>query len=264
MKKIGQLCSGDRFCYGMTGPYCFFWKTDYAVQFLLHWIEQRLRRFSEDDWPALGDFGCGCRRPLLPVKHVLIGGGTPNVDDMGARLAADLCEAIKKRFDLSCYVMICAPSKNEHIDILWQVGADEIGMNIEFYSDDAWNQYIPGKTKFIGKKRYLEALEYAVSRFGPINVRSILVAGLEAPEHTLKGAEKLASMGVMPILSPFRPLDGTESASVKGFDSRTYFDMYLEAYASSMHYGIPVGPTCIPCQNNTLALPLPGGVYHCY
>jgi len=24
MIKIGQMCSGDRFCYGITGPYCWF------------------------------------------------------------------------------------------------------------------------------------------------------------------------------------------------------------------------------------------------
>lgn len=202
--------------------------------------------------------------PIMPAKHVLLGGGTPNMKDMGAVLAAELCKAIKKRFNLSCYVMISAPSKNEYIDLLWKAGVDELGMNLEFYSDDARQKYIPGKEKYIGKSRYYDALEHAVSRFGPINTRSILVTGLENPEHTISGVESLASIGVMPILSPFRPLNNTELEHTRGFDYKTYFDMYLEAHSRSIRHGIPIGPTCIPCQNNTLALPLPGGLYRCY
>jgi hypothetical protein len=202
--------------------------------------------------------------PVVPARHVLLGGGTPNVDDMGAVLAAELCKAIKKRLDLSCYVMISAPSKNEYIDLLWEAGVDELGMNLEFHGDDAWQQFVPGKARYIGKRRYFEALEYAVSRFGPINTRSILIVGLEDPEYTIEGAEKLASMGVLPILSPFRPLNGTDLENARGFDHDTYFDIYAEVHARAMRHGIPTGPTCIPCQNNTLALPLPNGMYRFY
>jgi len=87
---------------------------------------------------------------------------------------------------------------------------------------------------------------------------------LEDPEYTIEGAERLASMGVMPILSPLRPLDGTELEDARGFDHRTYFDIYVEVHTRAMHYGIPTGPTCIPCQNNTLAVPLPGDTYRFY
>jgi hypothetical protein len=264
MVKIGQMCSGDRFCYGMTGPYCFFWKSGNRCGFCSIGLNKDRDTARKITSQLLEVLAMAVEDPVLPAKHVLLGGGTPNVDDMGAVLAAELCAAIKERFSLSCYVMISAPSKNEFIDILWQAGVDELGMNIEFYSDDAWKQFIPGKAKHIGKKRYFEALEYAVSRFGPINTRSILVTGLEDPEHTIEGAESLASIGVMPILSPFRPLDDTELEHMRGFDHKTYFDIYVEAHSRSMRYGIPTGPTCIPCQNNTLALPLPGEIYRCY
>lgn len=264
MVKIGQLCTGDRFCYGMTGPYCFFWKANRRCKFCSIGLNKDRDAARKTVSQMLESLAAAVEDPAIPARHVLIGGGTPNVEDMGAILAAELCEAIKKRFDVSCYVMICAPSKNEFIDILWRAGADELGMNIEFYSDSAWEQFIPGKAKYIGKKRYFEALEHAVYRFGPVNTRSILVVGLEDPEHTVEGAERLASMGVMPILSPFRPLDGIELENVRGFDYKTYFDIYVEVHARAMRHGIPTGPTCIPCQNNTLALPLLGGTYRFY
>ncbi len=264
MVKIGQMCSGDRFCYGMTGPYCFFWKRGRRCKFCsiaLNKDEDASHKTVDQMLEALAE---AVNDPALPAKHVLIGGGTPDGEDMGAVLASELCYAIKSRFDLSCYVMISAPLKNEYIDILRDAGADELGMNIEFYSDAAWEEMIPGKHRYIGKQRYLEALEYAVSVFGPINTRSLIIVGLEDPEHTVEGAEKLASMGVMPILSPFRPLNGTELEDKRGFDHPTYWDLYVEIHQRASEYGIPTGPTCIPCQNNTLALPLPGGMYRFY
>jgi len=264
MAKIGQLCSGDRFCYGMTGPYCVFWKASSRCKFCSIGLNKDRDAARKTVDQMLEALAAAVEDPVIPARHVLLGGGTPNVEDMGAVLAAELCEAIKKRFDLSCYVMICAPSKNEYIDLLWQAGVDELGMNLEFYSDSAWEQFIPGKAEYIGKRRYIEALEYAVSRFGPINTRSILIVGLEDPEYTIGGAELLASMGVMPILSPFRPLERAGLENRRGFDHKTYFDIYSEVHTQAMRYGIPTGPTCIPCQNNVLALPLPGDIYHFY
>src|SRR5690606_32443491 len=113
-------------------------------------------------------------------------------------------------FDISIYVMICAPLRNEYIDQLYDSGVDELGMNVEFWSEQAWETYIPGKHRRIGKQRYLKALEHAVMRFGRINTRSIIIAGLEPLDDTLEGIKFFASMGVMPIISPFRPLRGTE------------------------------------------------------
>jgi hypothetical protein len=264
MVEIGQLCSGDRFCYGIKGAYCFFWQHEKRCKFCSIGLNRDRDASRKTVDQMMETLAAAVSDPSIPAKHVLLGGGTPNIEDMGAVLIADLCEAIKKRFDLSCYAMLSAPSKNEYIDMLWQAGVDEIGINLEFHSEDAWRMFIPGKDQYIGKKRYLEALEYAVSLFGPINTRSILVVGLEDPEHTIAGAEKLASMGVMPILSPFRPLDGTDLADARGFDHQLYFDIYTEVHTRAMGYGIPTGPTCIPCQNNVLALPLSSDMYRFY
>lgn len=264
MSKIGQMCSGDRFCYGMTGPYCWFWKSERRCKYCsigLNKDRDASRKQLNDLVEALQ---YAVSDPALPAKHVLIGGGTTEGEDMGAILAAETCRAIKDSFDLSCYVMIVAPLKNEYIRLLKDSGVDELGMNLEFFSDAAWEAYIPGKQRYIGKQRYLDALEYAVSLFGPINTRSLLVVGLEKPEYTIQGAELLASMGVMPILSPFRPLTGTNLENGHGFDYLTNWRVFREIHESISRFGIPTGPTCIACQNNILALPYPGGLYRHY
>lgn len=264
MAKIGQMCSADRFCYGMTGPYCWFWKPDRRCKYCSIGLNAKLDYSKKTEDELIKTLSHAINDANNPAKHVLIGGGTPDGEDMGAVLASKLSNVIKKNFDISIYVMICAPLENKYIDMIKDAGADELGMNIEFYSDEAWNKYIPGKNKYIGKKRYFEALEYSVKLFGPINTRSLLIAGLEDMSYTIAGANHLASIGAMPILSPFRPLNGTELENEHGFDVQTYWDMYKQIHENVTKFSIPTGPTCICCQNNTLSLPLPSGVYRKY
>lgn len=264
MRRIGQMCSGDRFCYGMTGPSCYFWKKERRCQFCsigknydADAARKQKKHFVEVLSEAVND-------PRLPAKHVLIGGGTPPGADMGAILAAEYCREIKSLFpSLLTYVMIAAPLTNDYIDLLHDSGADELGMNLEFWSDKAWQNYIPGKNNEIGKQRYLDALEYAVTLFGPVNTRSILIAGVEDLNCTFEGAMHLAQMGVMPIISPFRPLNGTVLENRRGATGSDYLDLWERLDAEAQALGIPVGPTCIACQNNTLAMPF-GERYHYY
>ncbi|MBK9749684.1 MAG: radical SAM protein [Chloroflexi bacterium] len=263
MKRIGQMCSGDRFCYGMTGPGCHFWSEVNRCRYCSIGNNFDADAVRKQEKHLVEVLGHAISDGSHPAKHVLIGGGTPPGEDMGAVLAAKLCKAIKQHYNISIYVMIAAPLKNDYIDMLYDAGADELGMNVEFWSDEAWHMYIPGKEKEIGKKRYIEALEYAFSKFGPINTRSILIAGLEDFSHTVEGAIQLASRGVMPIISPFRPLTGTMLENDSGFDADTYTRMFSELSEKlSSEYDMPLGPTCVCCQNNTLALPI--GKYYRY
>lgn len=264
MKLIGQMSSSDRFGYGMTGSYCSFWKPAHRCRYCSIGLnkERDLSRKSVDQ--LLDVLDSAINDPILPAKHIMLGGGTPNEDSMGAKLASELCREIKKKFEISCYVMIAAPLKNDYIDMLYDSGVDELGINMEVYSDEAWEKYIPGKLERIGKPRTIDALQHAVDRFGPINTRSLLIVGLEDPEFTINGSEFLASMGVMPILSPFRPIKDTILENHSGFDAKTNFDIYVEVHSKIAKYNIPTGPTCIPCQNNSLALPIPNSYYRYY
>lgn len=255
MSRIGQMCNADRFCYGMTGPGCQFWHQERRCRFCSigdNYDGDAARKKAKHMIEVLGE---AISDPRQPAKHVMLGGGTPPGEDMGAVLASELCREIKAHFNISVYVMIAAPLKNHYIDMLHDAGVDELGMNIEFWSENALAEYCPGKYQEIGKRRYLEALDYAVEKFGPINTRSILIVGLEEAEHTIEGAIELASRGVMPILSPFRPLNGTLLEHRRGFSAEAYYAIFEEISTSIDKYDIPLGPTCICCQNNTLTLP---------
>jgi hypothetical protein len=255
MASVAQMCSPDRLCYGMTGPACSFWREDIRCQYCSIGTKvnpDALRKQEDELYETLE---AALTEATWPARHVLLGGGTPSGPDMGAKLAARLCRGIKARFDLSVYAMIVAPLRDEFITELHAAGVDELGMNLEFWSDTAWRTYIPGKTERVGKRRYLAALEYAHSLFGPERTRSILIAGLEPAADTIAAVSTLASLGVMPILSPFRPLAGTILEGARGLSTGEYVALFETCKAVTEEAGVPLGPTCICCQNNTLSLP---------
>lgn len=254
LKRIGQMCSSDRFCYGMTGASCFFWKEDRRCKYCSIGNNYDADAAKKQEKHLLEALRAARNDGSLPAKHVLIGGGTPPGDDMGAEIVTRLCEAIKSEFDISIYVMIAAPKSDQSIVDLKNAGADELGLNLEFWSDYGWD-FIPGKRDYIGRDRYLSALEKTAEVFGPIAARSILIAGVEPAEETLKAVEHLSSIGVMPIISPFRPLENTMMEGVRGFSADQYWDLWFEAEKLCRRHDLPLGPTCKACQNNVLALP---------
>lgn len=255
MHRIAQMCSPDRLCYGMTGSKCAFWNVQDRCRFCSIGLNASYDELNKKEEELYEVLSYAMNEDRYPAHHILLGGGIPNGPDMGALLAAKLCKEIKSRFNISVYVMIAAPLEDKYIYELYDAGADELGINLEFWSEEAWRQYIPGKMRHIGKHRYLQALECAVKLFGPVNTRSLLVAGLESEYDTLTGVETLASMGVMPILSPFRPLKGTTLADNTGFTTEQYIKLYEESMRICQVKELPLGPTCICCQNNTLTLP---------
>jgi radical SAM protein (TIGR04043 family) len=252
--SIGQMCSGDRICIGMT-RHCAFWKREDRCTFCSIGLNAPREAAVKTPARIAETVEVAAYDPVLPARHVLIGGGTPNQEDRGAIFAAAVSRAIKRRVDLGIYVMIAPPQDLDEIDRLRDAGADELGMNLEFFTLQAMQRHAPGKLRHIGFEHHDRALRRAVAVFGCGNARSIVIVGLEPAEATVAGAERLAAMGVMPILSPFRPLDGTDLAHERGFTPKLLFEIQAEVAARCARYGLGPGPSCIPCQNNTLALP---------
>ena len=256
LSRIGQLCS-DRLGIGLTNR-CRFWeKASERCKFCsigLNTVsghENRYKTLPE----ILEVTEAAYNDPLVPARHVMLGGGTPEGGDEGTVAIAAAAAAIKERWpDRSVYAMVVPPKDRGFIDLLHESGVDELGMNVELFDPAAAARYTPGKYNEIGLDGYLDALEYAVGIFGPINTRSITVVGLEPAQSTIDGVRLLASIGVMPILSPFRPMAGTEMEHHDRASADELWQITLEATDAANQHGVPLGPTCIPCQANTLTM----------
>lgn len=187
------------------------------------------------------------------IKHVLLSGGVLPGEEYGAFVFAEAARIIKSLHPkISIYAMLPPPRNDSTLQMLINSGIDEIGLNIEIMHEDYRKRLIPGKER-IGIERYFSALEYLSSRLPKFGARSILMGGIEPIQSTLRGVEELCKRGVMPIISHYR----STGAGLPSFinDGETMFDLWQAAVDIAEKHGTIIGPVCIPCQNNVIALP---------
>jgi hypothetical protein len=98
---------------------------------------------------------------------------------------------------------------------------DHVCFNLEMWSEPLFAKVCPGKNRYVGYQRWIEALETAVGLWGRGHVYSAMVAGIELdPEYgmtweeaarlALEGAEDLCSRGIIPIYSLMWPSGGRD------------------------------------------------------
>lgn len=254
MKRIGQLCS-DRVGVGITNVCTFYQSRARRCAFCSIGSNTVNELGNKGERDILETVVAAVRDPVAPARHILLGGGTPDEEDAGAMRIAELTRAIKDRCDVPIYAMLAPPRDLGRLELLADAGVDEIGMNIEVFGEEAARRFIPGKHQAIPLSHFWRALERAVSLFGPINTRSITVVGLEPAPVTIAGVERLASIGVLPILSPLRPLDGTALRDYPRMGGEHLWELTTAASEAAGKHEMPLGPVCIACQSNTLTVP---------
>lgn len=192
--------------------------------------------------------------PNNGIKHILLSGGVLPGDDYGAVMFGKYAEMIKSRYpDLSIYVMMPPPKLNSSLQYLIDSGVDEIALNIEIMNDNMRKTIISGKEE-IGMKRYFNALEYLAERLPKYATRSILMGGIEEINYTLHGIEELCKRGVLPIISYYRTFSKTVPNIFQS--EKDIYNLWESAVEIANRNNMIIGPTCIPCQNNVIALPV--------
>lgn len=254
MPRIGQLCS-DRVGVGVTNICTYYRSRDTRCQFCSIGSNVAQEHANKDDDDIVETVLASVADPVAPARHVLLGGGTSDGADSGASRIAGLARRIKADSDVPIYAMVAPPRDLGYLELMADAGVDEIGMNIEVFTEDAARRFIPGKHAAIPLEHYWRALARAVELFGPVNTRSITVVGLESSHETVAGVERLAAAGVLPILSPLRPLDGTGLRHHARLDAGALWELTHAAAEAAARYDMPLGPVCLACQSNTLTLP---------
>ena len=156
-----------------------------------------------------------------------INSGTLRSDDMGADMYISVIEEIRKISDIPLSAQIAPMRKLSYIDRLKDAGLNSLSFNIEIWDDATRERIMPGKGK-IPKSLYLDCLEYASETFGPANVSSWLIAGLEPQETTLIAAEEVAKRGAVPFVTVFRPIKGSLMEDVEPPNVETMFSIFIE------------------------------------
>lgn len=187
-------------------------------------------------------------------RHFLIGGGSEPIEQEENHIA-EIAEYIKKKCDKPIYLMCLPPEKASTLMHWYQAGITEVAFNIEIYDRKLAKKYMPGKG-YIPLSQYINALNEATKIWGKEgNVRTLFIVGLEQRETLIEGVKTVSSFGVMPVLSIFRALKGTEMQDVVPPPNEWLMEIYNECEKICSKNALHLGPACPACQNNTLSLP---------
>jgi len=144
------------------------------------------------------------------VEFVYLHLGYVESDDAGVQFVEPYVRAIKRQFDTLVAVQLQPPRDNLWIDHFYAIGVDALSYSVQIHDPETLARHCEGRVVQVGRERYYEALAHAASVFPNGTVWSDLIVGLEPLESTLQGIDTLVGMGVLPVLSVFRPLGDIE------------------------------------------------------
>lgn len=198
------------------------------------------------------DLGEGYR-----IDHFLVGGQSPIDPDFEATVkVVEMIHSIAPNKRI--YLMSLPPKKKEDILRLVMAGITEFSFNIELYSQNYAERYMPGKATLCKRNDYLDALNtarFVMNDDDPDCVRTMFIVGLEPIASLKQGLRVMIDNGIQPMLSVFRPLPETMCEELLPPSMIELYNLYNEIELWCEEKGLHLGPTDIFCQNNTLSLP---------
>lgn len=165
------------------------------------------------------------------ISQLFITGGNPSLDDMKSwtYFLEESIKQFKKSAEengisegLTVDVMLTPRGEDRYVydeserkehylaycQKLKKLGVTSVSPNMELWSQDKLDEYCPGENGVskseIGQAGYLDFIDSAVQTFGPFNVRSALIVGLNSIEETKQAIDELIKRGCYVTLSPFK------------------------------------------------------------
>jgi hypothetical protein len=200
---------------------------------------------------------------LSPAQHVLVSGGTPGRLHEG--WIDSVYEFLARESPLPVDVMMPPREDLGYPEWLRSTGVNSLSVNLEIFDVERASAITPNKARRFTRDHFLDYIERAVESFGVGNVQSLLVFGsaIEPPESTVAGVRELVERGCIPVLSMFRPHPSTPLSEAPAATLEEIETTYLQSLeiCEEVDNGVLPGPRCIPCQHNTVALPIEGEFY---
>ncbi len=132
-----------------------------------------------------------------------------------------------------------APELHKY-DNLKRIGVEHVSFCIELYNPIKFKEICPGKYKYIGQKKYWDAIEYCVKIFGKGKVAGEIIAGLEEPKDTIRAIEDFARMGAVATVCVFRPCLGTDLEGSSPPDTAQMVPIFKRMYEVCLENNLPI------------------------
>ena len=197
------------------------------------------------------------------ARHVYIVGGSVLSPEQEAERYLPVVEVSRKAVGDRLHVTCGSGAVDRHgSERFRDAGADSCCYNLETWHAATFEAVCPGKSKYVGRERWIQALTDAVDVFGWGQVASAFVAGVEllppgpclSAEDTLasirEGAAFLLDRGIMPLYSPLWPVEGTEYALTDGISPELYLRIEDEIcrLRAARNFPVPAWLICPGCS----------------
>ena len=161
-------------------------------------------------------------------------------EDGGLRTLEPYIAAVKKHFDTLVAAQLQPPRDLLVIDRTYAIGVDAISYNLEIYDPAMLARYCAGRSRAIGRERFLEALRHAAAIFPSGTVWSELVVGVESFDSTRVAIDALAATGVLPVLSVVGPAAAVAMPGLTLLAPETLAPLYAHLYETVKRHRIPM------------------------
>lgn len=209
MKKVASMRGdcGLRVCYD---NYCSYFSRDEQCKFCnIVPARQRNRdhvvtvKVAEDVYDVVKEAMFGRQ----VCSHLAMTAGAAKDDGLGNLPA--ILERLRPLIEENYFPIVTAITATRNkaeTEYLCGTGISSVAFNLEIWDEVLFNEICVGKSRRIGRKRWIEALMEARDLLKPARTLSSFVVGLEPKESLLAGIDALSSQGILPIMSPFIPM----------------------------------------------------------
>ena len=160
--------------------------------------------------------------------------GDTYLDDLEPFVAA-----VKKRTGLLIGVQTPPHPDLRRYDELKRMGVNNVSFCFELMDETRLKEVCPGKSRHVGLKRYLDAIEHCARLFDTTNGE--VIAGLEPAESTLEAIDWITRVGAIPTVCVFRPLKGTDYENVPPPQTCDMVPIFARLYPLCMERKLPIG-----------------------
>ncbi len=160
--------------------------------------------------------------------------GDTYLDDL-----APFVGAVKQKTGLLIGVQTPPHPDLKRYDELKKMGVNNISFCFELMDESRLREVCPGKSSYVGLKRYLDAIRYCARMFDTTNGE--IIAGLEPVETTLKAIDWITGVGAIPTVCVFRPLKGTDYENVPPPGTNDMAPVFARLYQLCMERNLPIG-----------------------
>lgn len=182
------------------------------------------------------------------IRWVLLPAASFDAEDGGVREIEPIIRAVRRHTAAFVLVSLHPPRNMRWIDHAYAIGVDGVSFNLEFPDVTVLERFLPGRARYLGRSRYVQALRHAAKIFPRGAVWTEVITGASSEAQDREWLHQLLDWNVVPCLVPFgtaqtvRPLSAPLTVPLEHLHSLLLFlDKAPSALARSFSW-LPAWP----------------------